>query len=348
MRRAAWPPRKCVSRPTPTARVESRIAFDDAVLRNLREIPGVQAASLISAMPFEGETWIENLRRVDRLEEESPLINLRWVSPMYFETVRQKVVAGRFFEERDRNLNSAIVSESEGQNALAQRESDRGAGADGAGQNVHRGRGGSGSRSASLKTSAAQDCDYLHFKDRPALRQRVHGAGGRSRPRCRPSSMRQAIWRYAPDVTITRSTTLDSQLSDSLSTERFQTSVLSAFGIAALLLAMLGIYGVLSYSTATRRQEIGVRMALGATRAKIYALTLGGAGAPVFAGLGAGFLASIAAGRVIEKLLYGVRAIDPAVMAIVAALFLPAAAVAAFVPARRAASIDPMDALRSE
>jgi ABC-type antimicrobial peptide transport system permease subunit len=124
--------------------------------------------------------------------------------------------------------------------------------------------------------------------------------------------------------------------------------VLITFGTAALLLAMLGVYGVLSYSTVTRKQEIGVRMALGATRREIYSLTLGEAGTPVFMGLGAGIFAGILAGRLIQKLLYGTRTVDPLVILIVAALFVAAAVAAAFLPARRAASIDPMEALRTD
>ena len=162
------------------------------------------------------------------------------------------------------------------------------------------------------------------------------------------SSMRQAIWKYAPDVTIARVKTVDSQLMDSLAPERFQTFVLMAFGIAALLLAMLGIHGVLSYSVAARKQEIGVRMALGATRSRVYALTLAEAGAPVFAGLATGLIASLLAGRVMRKFLHGIQVVDPLVILIVTGLFLVAAAAAAFLPARRAASVDPMDALRSE
>ena len=111
---------------------------------------------------------------------------------------------------------------------------------------------------------------------------------------------------------------------------------------------MLGIYGVLSYSVVTRKQEIGVRMALGATRGKVYALTFAEAGAPVFAGVIAGLAASLLAGRAIQKLLYGTQAVDPPVILMVTGLFLLSAAAAAFLPARRAASVDPMEALRSE
>jgi len=137
-------------------------------------------------------------------------------------------------------------------------------------------------------------------------------------------------------------------LTDSLATERFETLVLVSFGAAALLLAMLGIYGVLSYSVVTRKQEIGVRMALGATRAKVYALTFGETGTPVFAGVITGLVASLLAGRSIQNLLYGTHAVDPPVILIVTALFLLSGAAAAFLPARRAASVDPMEALRSE
>jgi ABC-type antimicrobial peptide transport system permease subunit len=118
--------------------------------------------------------------------------------------------------------------------------------------------------------------------------------------------------------------------------------------VAALLLSMLGIYGVLSYSTERRRQEIGVRMALGATRREIYTLTVGEAGTPVFAGLAGGVMASILVGRVVQKLLYGIRTVNAEVILAVAALFLTAAVAAAYLPARRAASVDPLETLRSE
>ena len=141
---------------------------------------------------------------------------------------------------------------------------------------------------------------------------------------------------------------MEAQVSESLSAERFQTSVLVSFGISALLLAMLGIHGMLSYSVAARRQEIGVRMALGATRGRIYWHTFGEAGGPVLAGLAAGLCASLLARRAVSQMLNGALGIDPAVMLMVAAIFLAAAGAAAFLPARRAASVDPMASLKSD
>ena len=323
----------------------SRVAFNDGVLRSLREIPGVQSAGMVSAMPLEGESWIESLRRADRPDQETPLINLRWVSPGYFEAMRERLVAGRFFEERDGNLSSAVLSEGEakvlwpGGNPVGGQVQVQGRTFTVIGVVAD-------SHNTSLKSAPARMA-YLHYKDRPPYTSFLL-VRGRGPDDALVSSLRQAIWKYAPDVTIAHLKTLDAQLNDSLATERFQTTVLLSFGTAALLLAMLGIYGVLSYSTAARRQEIGVRMALGATRRGIYALTMGEAAAPVFAGLAAGLLASILAGRTIGKLLYGIRPVDAGVILIVAAVFLAAAGAAAFQPAHRAASVDPMEALRSE
>jgi predicted permease len=324
---------------------QSRIAFNDGVLQNLRAISGVQAAGLVSAMPLEGESWLEGLQRVDQPRQETPLINLRWVSPGYFEGMREKLIAGRFFEERDRNLNSVVLSEGEAK-ALWQQENPIG------GQIKTQGKQYTvigvvaDSRNTSLKAPPVKMA-YLHYKSRPPYATYFIARGGQS-AQALVSSVRQAIWSYVPDVTIARIKPLDAQLSDSLAAERFQTLVLTTFGTAALLLAMLGVYGVLSYSTATRRQEIGVRIALGATRREIYSLTLGEAGTPVFTGLSAGIFAGILAGRLIQKLLYGTRTIDPSVILIVAALFVSAAIAAAFLPARRAASIDPMETLRTD
>jgi len=323
----------------------SRIAFNDGVLENLLTMPGVQSVGMVSAMPLEGESWIEGLQRLDRPNLESPLFNLRWVSPGYFETMREKLVAGRFFEENDRNLSSLVLSESLAK-PVWQNENPIGAQIKMEGRTFTVIGIVADSRSTSLKSAPAKMA-YAHYKDRPPFSS-FFVARALQPTDDLIAGMRQAIWKYAPDVTIARVKAMDSQVNDSLATERFQTLVLMCFGLAALLLAMLGIYGVLTYSVATRKQEIGVRMALGATRRNIYALTLAEAGAPVVAGLTAGLIASLLGGRAIQSLLYGVQALDPSVMAIVAALFLAAAVLAAFLPARRAASVDPMEALRSE
>jgi predicted permease len=323
---------------------QSRINFTDAVLANLRAIPGVRSAAMVSAMPLDGESWIEAVQRTDKPNVEAPLINFRWVSAGYFETTRQRLLAGRFFEERDRNFSNVVLSEGE---AKALWGSD-----DPIGGHVKiEGRlftvigVVADSRSTSLKTPPARMA-YAHYRDRPPFPTyfviRAPAAGALA------SAMRQAIWKYDPEVTIARVKTMDAQLTDSLATERFETLVLLGFGAAALLLAMLGIYGVLSYSVATRKQEIGVRMALGATGAKVYALTFGEAAAPVFAGVITGLAASLLAGRTIQKLLYGTQAVDPPVILTVTGLLLLSATAAAFLPAHRAASVDPMEALRSE
>lgn len=323
----------------------SRIEFIDTVLQNLRTLPGVEAAGLVSATPLDGESWIEGLRRVDRPQMDGVLVNARWVSPGYFEATRQTLIAGRIFEERDRNLDSAVISESAARalwgdtdpvgteiQVLGRKHNVIGVIAD--------------SQITSLKAAPVKTA-YVHYSYRPPITTSfvVRGRGGADGFL---AGIRQAIWNSAPSVTISRVKTLDTQLAESVARERLQTWVLLSFGGGALLLAMLGIYGVLSYSVTERKQEIGVRMAMGATKGNVYALTMTQAGVPVCIGLVAGLTASVLAGRAIRKFLYGVEVVEPVVIALVAGLFVIAAATAAFLPARRAASVDPVDALRAE
>lgn len=329
-----------------TASGPSPGAFADGVLQRLRETPGVQSAGLISAMPLEGETWIDGVQRADKPSEES-LVNMRWVSPGYFETLGERLVAGRFFEERDRKLKSAVLSEGLAK-ALWANENPIGAQIAARGDKYTIIGVVADSRNTSLKSMPPRMV-YLHLADQRRLFAITFAVRAGSQPADGLlNGMRQAIWKYAPDTTITRVKTLDSQVSDSLAPERFQTMVLASFGASALLLAMLGIYGVLSYSTAARRQEIGVRIALGATRRRVYALTIGNATVPVFGGIAAGLIANVLAGRSVRSLIYGVQTVDLWLMLFVIAIFLAAALAAAFVPARRAASVDPMEALRNE
>ncbi|MCC6539579.1 MAG: ABC transporter permease [Bryobacterales bacterium] len=325
---------------------QARTTFIDGVLANIRRLPGVEAAGYVSVMPLTGESWIDSLRRPDRPEQRPPLINLRWASPGYFEAMGHRLVAGRFFEERDRELNSVILSEGEAR-ALWD------AGQDSIGGMV-RLQGGqfkvvgvvADSRTASLKTPPARFA-WLHHSHRPST-SLFFIVRGSQPPGELPAAIRQAIWSYAPDATIAIAKTLDTQVRESLGAERFQAAALAAFAAAALLMAMLGIHGVLSYAVAARRQEFGVRRALGATPSAIYAAAFRETVAPVAAGLAAGLGWYVAMASVIGKMTEVTRPLEPLAVVLVVLLFLGAALVAGWLPARRAANADPLEALRAD
>jgi putative ABC transport system permease protein len=141
---------------------------------------------------------------------------------------------------------------------------------------------------------------------------------------------------------------MDQRLAGSLATARFNTLLLSLLGAIGLLLAASGIYGVIAYFVSQRTQEIGVRMALGATPASVVRLILGQALGPVAIGAVVGVAAALGANRVLTSQLFGVSRTDPLTIAAVVATLVVVAIVASAVPARRAASVDPTRALQSE
>ncbi|MGH8248354.1 MAG: FtsX-like permease family protein, partial [Gammaproteobacteria bacterium] len=167
-----------------------------------------------------------------------------------------------------------------------------------------------------------------------------------------PSSLAAALRREAHDLDknalITRIRTLDEIVSDSVAQPRFRAALLGVFAAAALLLAALGIYGVVSFSTGQRTQEIGIRVALGAKPRDVLwmvllqGLRLSAAGALL------GLAGSLAVSRTLSSLLFGVSATNPATFIGVSLLLTGIAGVASFIPARRATAVDPMVALRSE
>jgi ABC-type antimicrobial peptide transport system permease subunit len=141
-------------------------------------------------------------------------------------------------------------------------------------------------------------------------------------------------------------TTLDSLVGNTLVREKLLASIAGAFGVISLILATVGIYGVLSYSVSRRTREIGIRAALGAQRHEILALVIRDAGALAGGGLLAGLAGSIALNAALRSLLFEVRAVDPTVIATATGVFVLAASIATGVPARRAAAMDPTVALR--
>jgi len=140
----------------------------------------------------------------------------------------------------------------------------------------------------------------------------------------------------------------DAQVAGNFNEERLEARLTILFGSLALILACVGLYGVTSYFVARRSGEIGIRMALGATRREVVALVLRGVMVQIGIGLGLGIPAALLAGYLLKSQLYGVSAFDPLAIAAAAGSLLLCAAYAGFVPARRAASIDPMQALRTE
>jgi ABC-type antimicrobial peptide transport system permease subunit len=160
-------------------------------------------------------------------------------------------------------------------------------------------------------------------------------------------ALRDIVRRVAPGVPLFDVRTMEQRLGASLSTARFNMTLLTLLGGIGLLLAAIGIYGVIGYFVSRRTQEIGVRMALGATRADVVRLVVRQAAGPVAAGLALGVAASLALTGVLQAQLFGVSPRDPLTLAGAAILLAVVGLIASLVPARRAASIDPTRALRA-
>ena len=141
---------------------------------------------------------------------------------------------------------------------------------------------------------------------------------------------------------------MDGLISGTIARERFQTALLTLFAACALLLAVVGVYGLLSYTVTRRTSEMGVRMALGANSGSIARLVLGEGGVLVLAGMALGLVGSLMATRVLQAMLYEVKTSDPWAILAVVASFAAAALVACYLPAHRASRIDPSEALRAE
>ncbi len=160
--------------------------------------------------------------------------------------------------------------------------------------------------------------------------------------------IRRTLAGIDPNLTVRDLRSLDSQVSGNFNGERLIAQLTSLFGILALILASVGLYGVMSYFVARRTSEIGVRMALGATRSSVLAMVLRGALCPILIGLGLGIPAALLAGHLMASQLYGVRGYDPLALVSATLVLGLCATAAGFIPARRAASIEPMQALRTE
>jgi putative ABC transport system permease protein len=160
--------------------------------------------------------------------------------------------------------------------------------------------------------------------------------------------LRAAVWKLAPNAPIPEIRSLDALRATATAPQRYQFTLLLTFAGLALLLAAIGVYALVAHSVAQRRKELAIRLALGAPAAAIRALIAGQALAPVALGALAGLAAAVAGGRLLQSLLYGVGAHDPASLGAAVGVVLLAAGLACLMPARRATRVDPIAVLRAE
>ena len=333
----------------------SVFSFYQRLLEQTKVLPGVKATGLVSQLPVTpGENNSENpdnpVTAGDRATPpitQWPMANYRYASAGYFQAAGIPLKTGRTFTERVGDTREVIISENlvqrlwPGQNAIGRPLKPFGnprlqtvVGVVGA---IH---------GASLIQEPSMTV-YFPSSNRFA-RDMLLIVRGQSDPAKLISAIRRSVTRLEPEAAISSVHSMKEIVTRSLAPQRFELMLLAGFATAAILLAAIGIYGVLAFATSRRTSEIGIRMALGAVPAQILESTLIHGMIPVVAGIGVGLCLSAAFARIFQSLLFQVHALDPFIYAGTVFAILAVASLACFVPARRAANLNPVAALRHE
>jgi len=333
--------------------VEQRAIFQRQLLDRIRSIPGVEDAANTNIVPLGGEGWSNGVwidgKDATRREES----NFSSVSPNYFHTLRIPLVAGRDFNDNDTSHapRVAVVNE-----AFAKK---LGLGANVMGARFWREATPSEPAQLNQIVGLVKDTKYHGIRRRSepiaylALAQDdvENGMKVLLRSRLPIDATEQALRRTLHDQSAAISFEfegLEDRIQQSLLAEQLLATISGLFGSLAVVLAITGLYGVMSYTVTERTTEIGIRMALGAQRTNITAMILGKAAMLLAAGLVLGAGLSLAAGSAAGALLFGLKPRDPATLAGAALLLAVVTAVAALIPSIRAANVNPIDSLRTE
>ncbi|MBV9499071.1 MAG: ABC transporter permease [Acidobacteriaceae bacterium] len=326
------------------------VSFYRRLVEQTRALPGVRAAGLVSDLPLTGEDNNNPATAADRPippVTQWQMTNYRTASSGYFKAAGIPLEAGRVFEERDANIPEVVISSNlaarlwPNQNAVGRPLKIYGNGTlqkvIGVVGAVH---------AASLTQEPTMMIYFPHWRRADADMSLIVRSA--TDPEGLAAAVRRVIIKLEPQAAIPSIQSMRQVVADSVSEQRFQLILLAGFAVAALVLACLGIYGVLAFATSKRTSEIGIRMALGARPAQILHTIMRNGMAPVMVGIAIGLAASVGLARAIENLLFQVRATDPLMYAGTAFLLLIVAASACFLPARRAAALNPVEALRNE
>lgn len=323
----------------------NREKFFDRLLAKVGAIPGVQSCGFVTALPTRGETWTDPIYLEGEGSRRHP-VNNRYASPGYFRAMNIAILQGRVFEESDRGRHVAVLSAKAAKllwpgdpNPVGRRfmgEDDKPKTLVGVVGEVR----------AMLHSEAPPTAYYPYWQRVPggvALVVRTSADPGAA-----AGALRAALRSEDPQLPIRAIRTMEEVVDLSVTQRRFQLTLMVAFAGSALLVAALGIYGVVSYSVARRRNEMGIRMALGAQPSRLLGLVIRQGMTPVVLGLAAGIAVALFLGRAIRGLLFEVQPADPLTIAGVTFVLLLAGLLACLIPARRAAGTDAIAALRFE
>ena len=329
-------------------------AFYDELFARLRQVPGVSVAAAAQGIPFSG--WnVQSVATVEgaprpRAGEELDA-HYQYVTPEYFKAIGVGLVRGRWFTDADRDSLNPVVIVNE---LMVQKGF---AGGDPIGKRVRM-----GGDQQPFATVVGVVHDFRHYRlpqpmgpavyypyaVYPARQQTIVIRTTRIDPHSLIGELRDAVRALDPRLALYDVQTFDEVVTRSLWRQRLQGNVVSIFGALSLLLACIGLYGVISYAVAERTREIGVRMALGATRRDVLTLVIRQSGRLVVAGIAIGIVIATGAVGILDTLLYGIHPRDVETFAMVPVFLAAVALGAAFIPARRATRVDPIIAMRAE
>lgn len=327
-----------------------RAEFYTEVLQKLDGLPGVEHAAVASVLPLTGDSWGDTaqLPGDTRPAAQLPVESFRWVSPDYFAAIQLPLVSGQFFNPGDWGRNLAVVSQRTAKTLWPD--------SDPVGQTFVRA--GTNHKPFTVVGVVGDARTVSLAKPDPMLIYvpywfRCDASAGlvvrtRQDPSAMADALRQTVWSVDRGVPVPAVRALGGLVADSVANQRFEMELLLLFAASALLLAGLGVYGVVMYSVAQRHREIGLRMALGAQPANVHRLVLRDGLAPVFFGAAAGLAVAFASARVMNSLLFQVSPYDPALAVGAVITLLAVGTAACLLPARRAAGVAPMQALRGE
>ena len=331
-----------------------RVAFFDGITERIQALPGVTAASAINHLPVGGDVWNLGYTVEGKPQPgpgETPHAVYRVARPNYFKTMGATMLRGRDFTSRDVHGASGVVIINE---SLAKAVSPDG---DAIGKrislveeiNVPREIVGviKDAKQGDLTTKARPEM-YLPQSQSSGVKSMTLVVKTIGDPMKLVPSIQAEVWSVDKNLPLSQVRSMNQVISDSIGPQRFNMTLLGLFSSIAMILAIVGIYGVLSYSVTQRTHEIGIRMALGARQKDVLKLVVQQGMALAFIGVGIGLLGAFGLMRLLESLLFGVSSTDPWTFAVVASLLSFVALAACYLPARRASNVDPMAALRCE